>query len=138
MASFEEKFDQNPTLYPDIRKYNSLIKINNRCKKLIEMIERNSNKKKINPNQQKWKREYNYLTIKKMLYYPVGGDIPMDFVFWKFELSTLDFLDREHEKTERSDITKFKRSLKIIHDLIAIFSKVSPDECRKKLYCTLY
>jgi len=54
MESFETKFNRDKGSYPDTRKYNTSRKIDNRLKKLREMIKSKKNK---TPRCIKWKRE---------------------------------------------------------------------------------
>jgi hypothetical protein len=127
MTTFEEAYRAD--LFPDVNKFFTPTSIRKRLTFLQEAIS-----KRQNQNTQsvlKWKREYNYLFIKKQLN---DANIPIvDFVLSRFELQGLEYRPWEPLAPDVKEKHK-KEACKIIHSLIGILTKVAPEEVNNHLY----
>lgn len=123
--SFEEVYTRDPSMFPDLRKYSKVSQMDTRLAQLKGFIK--THKKESN-RLTRWKREYNYLSVKRILYLPPDTPMPPLVLLKRFALEIQD-------SHNASDPEGKKETCKILWELIDTIIQLVP-VYRSKLYPT--
>lgn len=100
-GEFETVYAKDPEAFPDLRKYKNVEQMTKRIQKLRVMLKKPS---KATARVNKWKRELNYLVVKKFLYGEMKNNPKTQWLCLNDKFSKISKEADEHAKKKNSNI----------------------------------